>query len=344
MERKFRLALVGAGKVAQQCHLPAALSLPGVEVSALVDPALERTRAVADDYGLNPYVTAATEDVVGKVDGALIATPNHLHAEAAVKLLEAGIPVLIEKPIAATVAQGETIAAAAAKTGIPAGVGYCSRFQDNILFMGQLIRDGYFGHINRFVFQSGTRGGWSPLSAYNTGKDTAGGGVVMITATHFLDRMLHWFGMPADSQYFDDSEGGPEANAIMKFRFDRQDGATSAVLRFSKTRDLPGGMVLDTAKGHVYFGEEEDSWPVLSDHAGHHLIIKPEGVDDGALSGLDRFQRQLLNFVRACRQGKDPEVPVDEGLASLRLIESLYSKRQPLVEPEQEPLREEVAL
>ncbi|HET8551465.1 MAG TPA: Gfo/Idh/MocA family oxidoreductase [Gammaproteobacteria bacterium] len=339
MHRKFRLALIGVGKVTLQCHLPAALSLPDVEIGALVDTAMDRACEVADDYGLKPLMASTVEDIIGEVDGAVIATPNHLHADAAVTLLNAGVPVLIEKPLAATVEQGERIVKAAGAAGIPAGVGYCSRFQDNVAFMGGLIRDGYFGHIRRFVFQSGTRGGWAPFSAYNTRTGTAGGGVVMITATHFLDRMLHWFGMPVESQYFDDAEGGPEANAIMRFRFERDGGPTTAALRFSKTRGLTGGMVLDTAKGRVYFGEDEDSWPVLAPAGGGvHLTVKPDGAHRRPRPELDRFQRQLLDFVRACEQGRDPEVPVAEGQRSLELIHAMYAARRPLAEAEREPL------
>jgi predicted dehydrogenase len=334
---KFRLALVGVGKVAVQCHLPAALSLPDIEVAALVDPARTRIAELAADYGLHAQISDSVAGLAGKVDGALIASPNHLHAEAAVALLEAGVPVLIEKPLAATVAQGECIVAAAAASGVTAGVAYCSRFQPNVRFMGRLLRDDWFGGVRRFAFQSGTRGGWAPFSAYNTHSDAAGGGVIMITATHFLDRMLHWFGQPGAIEYFDDAEGGPEANAILRLRFDRPRGEPlTAALRFSKTRSLPGGMMLDTAKGRVFFAETDDAWPVLASPGDDvHLTLQPRERDPSE-GRLDRFQRQLLDFVAACRAGRDPEVPVAEGLESSRLIESLYAHRRPLAEAPQE--------
>lgn len=337
MKDSFRLALVGVGKVAVQCHLPAALSLPGVEVTALVDPARERIADVAADYGLHAQLADSVAGLAGKVDGALIASPNHLHADAAVALLEAGVPVLIEKPLAATVAQGERIAAAADASGVTAGVAYCSRFQDNVRFMGRLLREGWFGRVRRFAFQSGTRGGWAPYSAYNVHSDAAGGGVIMITATHFLDRCLHWFGMPDEIEYFDDAEDGPEANAIMRLKFERGGEPLTAGLRFSKTRKLPGGMVLDTDKGRVLFAETDDAWPVLAPpDGGVQLVVQPRGPDR-CRDRLDRFQRQLLDFVDAVRGGTQPAVPVAAGLQSLRLIEAMYASRQPLLEAQEEP-------
>ena len=54
MAKPFRLAIVGTGKIAASAHLPAALAAPGIEVVALVDPVLERARALAQHYGIAP--------------------------------------------------------------------------------------------------------------------------------------------------------------------------------------------------------------------------------------------------------------------------------------------------
>lgn len=331
MGTPFRLGLIGAGRVTISCHLPAALSLPDVKVAALVDPTLGRTEKLARNYGLDTLVTSNLNDVLGKIDGAIVATPNHLHADVACALLEAGIPVLIEKPLAASQQDGQRMIDAATRTGVPAGVGYTSRFQDNVLLMEELLRKRHFGHIERFAYQVGSRGGWAPFSAYNLNREQTGGGVVMVTGTHFLDRMLAWFGMPEAVAYYDDGEAGPESNAIIRLTFQDDEGPFSGLIRFSKTCPLSDGLVMETTSGRVVMKENATDWPILKprDKPGVQMELKP--TDKGQYAPtLNGFQRQLLDFVKACRTGGQPMVPLSVGLDSLRLINQMYSARQPL--------------
>ena len=88
---QFNLAIVGAGLITQNAHLPTALSLPGVKVRALVDPVLARAQGLAQTYGLKILIAASVEEVIGKVDGAIVATPNHTHRAVAVPQPEAGL-------------------------------------------------------------------------------------------------------------------------------------------------------------------------------------------------------------------------------------------------------------
>jgi predicted dehydrogenase len=75
-------------------------------------------------------------------------------------------------------------------------VGYYMRFRNEVILLKRLLDVGYFGHIRRFHFQHGTIGGWSPLSGYNLDRNASGGGVLVVSGTHFIDLMLYWFGYP----------------------------------------------------------------------------------------------------------------------------------------------------
>src|SRR5262245_40591105 len=101
MADKFRLALIGAGRITQASHLPAALTLRQVEVKAIVDPVPARAVELAARYGIQPLIVSDINDVLHSpgcmVDGAIIATPNHTHKDLSIRCLEAGVSVLVEK-------------------------------------------------------------------------------------------------------------------------------------------------------------------------------------------------------------------------------------------------------
>src|SRR6185295_2968430 len=96
---------------------------------ALVDRDLERARALARKWGV-PRAAADAGDVAGEIDAAIVALPNHLHAPVTVELLRRRVPVLVEKPMAPTVAECDAMIAAAAEAGVPLAVGLEFRFFD----------------------------------------------------------------------------------------------------------------------------------------------------------------------------------------------------------------------
>ena len=92
----------------------------------VVDPILDVASAVAESHGCESY--SDPEDLVGRVDAAVVAAPTGLHAKVALPLLEAGVDLLIEKPIAATVEDARAIVVTARRYGRVAAVGHVERF------------------------------------------------------------------------------------------------------------------------------------------------------------------------------------------------------------------------
>jgi predicted dehydrogenase len=337
-ERPFRLALVGAGLITEGGHLPAALACPEIEVAAIVDPVTERAAALATRYGIAPIIGSDTDAIVGHVDGAVIATPNHTHRELALRCLSAGISVLIEKPLANSFAAGLEIVEAAEKAGQILAVGYCSRFRPNIELLKELLDGAYFGTVKRFVHQFGTAGGWAPLSAYNLDRVSTGGGVLMVTGTHFLDRMLHFWGFPDHADLADDGVSGPEANCTATFNFSSRRDGLSGIARYSKTARLPAGLAIETDRGVVTVADRDDAEVHFREHRFPNVeqtLRRP-----GIRPDVDVFRLQIRDFVGACRSRSAPRVDGRQGLESLRLIEALYANRRPLDETSHETPQE----
>jgi predicted dehydrogenase/nucleoside-diphosphate-sugar epimerase len=332
-QQRFRLAIVGAGMAAESLHLPAALASDLVEVAALVDPVVARAEAIARTYGLSAELSSSIEELRAPIDGAVIATPNDSHRAVAVACAQRGIHCLVEKPLAASVADAEAICSVAQAHRIVVAVGYATRFRSAVVLLKQLLDAGYFGEIRGFYFQDGTLGGWSPVSGYNLDRKASGGGVLVVVGTHFLDRMLYWFGYPEDCRMLDDADGGPEAQCMLRVHYRDGEHAFGGTIRLSKVFDLPPGLVIDSERGRVVLGL-----------GGAPLLLRPN--DDPSLEivlqprqgpyfppEVDNFQLQLEDFVQACRDQRPPLVDARQGLLSVRLLDELYARRTSLEEP-----------
>jgi len=230
--------------------------------------------------------------------------------------------------MAVTTAECDQINAAAGRNGKVVAMGYSTRFRPSTLLLKQLLDDGHFGVVRRFVHQYGTAGGWAPLSAYNLDRRASGGGVLVVTGTHFLDRMLHFFGMPTDVRFEDDSEGGPEANCRAEFLFARDEGDVKGFAIYSKTCALPGGMVIDTDRGRVVVGDHDaaEIQFVAKGEPSVVQVLRPNH-DFGVTRFDSVFQAQLDDFRRACVERRKPLVDGFEGRDSVAVLERLYASR-----------------
>lgn len=111
----MKLAVIGAGHMGR-FHAEKFSRLPGVELAAVVDR--DAARATVSDY----------RTIIGKIDAAVVAVPTDLHHEVARACLERGVHVLVEKPLAATLAQADDLVDLAAKKNLVLQVGHVQRY------------------------------------------------------------------------------------------------------------------------------------------------------------------------------------------------------------------------
>ena len=142
---KTRVAVVGAGYVAN-FHLEALKEMPGVEVVAVCDPALDRARAAVRQWGVGQAVGSLDELAGMRIDVAHVLTPPDLHVPVARKLLEMGIGLFVEKPLALTSHEARELQALADARGLPLGVNHNNVFHPAFL---QLLRHVQAGRVGR---------------------------------------------------------------------------------------------------------------------------------------------------------------------------------------------------
>lgn len=328
---KVRLAVVGCGAVATIHHLPAIVASERAEATVLVDADLGRAQALAARFGV-PEAATDYRAVLDRVDAAVIALPNSLHAPVAIDLLRRGVPVLVEKPMAMNGREADEMIAAAEASGAVLAVGLDFRFFDSSLFVRNLLADGLLGEIRRFEMRQGVIPRWPFATDFLLKKETAGGGVLADFGVHVLDLLLWWLGDWQEIEYFDDAMGGLESDCEM--RLTMRSGATGFV-EISRTRNLRNTCVFEGERATLEVGiwdPDPEVRLLIADRAvslaGH--ARRPGGA---GINFTDVFLRQLDDFAGAIRDGREPFVPGREGRRSLDLIDACYARRQPLELP-----------
>jgi len=190
----IRLALAGTGYISQ-IHARAAQKLPGVELAAVVNHRPESTVAFATEFDiLRCY--PAIEDLLrdGDVDAISINTPNYLHAPQTIAALEAGVHVLVEKPMAMDVKEAEAMVAAGAKSGAQLMVAHCWRFDVEAQWLKEQVDGGRIGQVVR-TKGYGVHVHWGPAGWF-TEKRFAGGGALADMGIHAIDTARFLLGDP----------------------------------------------------------------------------------------------------------------------------------------------------
>lgn len=331
--KRIKLVIAGCGRITDQHHLPAALRSSLVDVITLVDSNSARVRDVARKYALQVPLKARLEDALEGADGVLLATPNHTHAPLAKIVIARKIPVLIEKPLANSYAEAQELCRLADEEGAFISVGYRTRYYPAVVLMKDLIERGFFGRIRSFHYEFGSRGGWSPVSGFTLYKKQSGGGVLIDTGSHFVDRMLYWFGWPAEFEYEDDSYGGPEANCRCRLRFDHSLGPIEGTIVLSKTMALENKVSMATDDCICELGESETELLTLYPRSMPGVKMTMGTDAPSPRSRPDYFQVQIEDFARAILEGASPRVDGWSGARSVKLIEQMYARRRQMDEP-----------
>jgi predicted dehydrogenase len=144
--KPLRVAVIGVGHLGRH-HARLLSALPGVELSGVVDTNRARAEEIAAASGTRAHTDY--RDVIGRVDAVTLAVPTEIHREVALPFLEAGAAVLVEKPMARSVAEADELIAAAARTGALLAVGHTERFNPAVLAARTRLADPRFIEVHR---------------------------------------------------------------------------------------------------------------------------------------------------------------------------------------------------
>lgn len=160
---KIKVAVFGCGAIAQRRHIPEYANNENVELVAFADPVKERAEEMAAQYGGKAYTDYEELLKNEKLDAVSVCTPNYLHAPMTIAAANAGLHVLVEKPMATTAEEGEQMIEAARKNGVYLMVGHNQRLMPPHVKAKEILDSGKLGKVLTFRTSFGHGGpeGWS---------------------------------------------------------------------------------------------------------------------------------------------------------------------------------------
>ena len=318
----IRTALIGCGAIADAFHLPALRrGSMGGESIVLVDPDLARARALAAKHGVSD-IAADHRDVIGKVDAAIIASPHGTHVPIGMDLIEAGVPILVEKPLGTSTKEIQALHDASVQASVPVAVNHTRRFMPAAAEIRRLIREGALGEPQLVDVAEGDRFAWPAATASMFGRRSEGRGILLDVGVHVLDLMTWWFGHDLRVEaYRDDSFGGSEATVQVELS-----SAQLAIgIRLSWLAKQRNSYVIEGSDAILEWGIYDlDVFRITSRASGRRSSINIRG---GARTPAEVAWRVHSDFAQAISLGRRPMVVPADCLDSMRIIEACYGRR-----------------
>ena len=306
--RPLRVGVVGVGVMGSN-HARVFADLPGVRLVGVADPDGKQCDFVSRALGCPAFIGVEPLLAAG-VDAVIIAAPTHLHRELALCCIEQGVHVLVEKPIAPSVEEGRAIIAAARHAGVALMVGHVERFNPTVEAIKDAICD------EDILSIAITRVGPFPPRMSNVG-------VVIDLAVHDID-LIRWF---TDSEI---AEVQPQLSNAIAEREDialLQFRTTSGVLAHINTNWLTPfkarNVTIATRNKYV-------TGDLLTRQVTECFGFQPDGsysMRHLSVGHAEPLRAELQAFVAAIRDGREPAVTGEEGVASLEIAIRCLERR-----------------
>ncbi len=303
-----------------------------VSVTMLCDRDRGNATLAARESGVDAAITTDLAALAGKVDAAVVAVPPRFHAPVAIQLMEMGIDVLCEKPLAITVADGQKMAEAARRTQRVLAVALMMRFFPHNRWLADLVEEGEIGEVREVIVEDGAPLDWPMASNSYFDRKATGGGVLFDSGVHLLDRVIWLFGDLTDIAYEDDSFGGFESNAKLTGTLHIGGRPVPARLEFSWSHRLRRSIRVVGERGTLEASTADPR------HLTLHRVTRG-GATEMQIRCADRwdarshYRAQLDDFIGANRERREPFVTAESALRALAVIEEAYAKRTPMAQP-----------
>ncbi|WEK29006.1 MAG: Gfo/Idh/MocA family oxidoreductase [Candidatus Pseudomonas phytovorans] len=334
MNAPLRIALIGAGIMGRQ-HYQHLRNVPQAQLCAVADPG-PQAEAFAAECGVPCFADHRQMLERVRPEAVIVANPNNLHVATALDCIEAGVPVLVEKPVGVHLDEVRALVEASRNRGVPVLVGHHRRHNPLIATAHQVIADGKLGRLINVTAL------WQlqkPDSYFETPwRREPGAGFLLTNLIHDLDLLRHLCGEVVQVQAFtrNDVRGfANEDSAAVLLQF--ANGALGS-LTGSDAVAAPWSWELDSGESPMYPRQDGQPcyllagtqgalsipqlkrWHYAEAGSGWHtpLLQSEETIPDGEALTL-----QLQHFVRVARGEQAPLIDAADGGRTLALIEAI---------------------
>lgn len=312
--KRVRLAVVGTGGIAQ-AYAQVVAGMPEVSVDHVVDVRSDAAAAYAAPLGARAWCSHH-QLPLDELDGVVVCTPPSAHADVAAHALEAGVPVLCEKPLTLDTDAARSLLDLADRTATLLMMAAKYRYVDDVIRARGMIAAGAIGDVqlmeNSFTGTVTMSGRWQADPA------RSGGGVLIDNGTHSVDLVRYLLGPVTEVLTID----GPRVQQLpvedtVGLACFTEPGARAMIdLSWSVDKRLDTYVSVYGTEGALRLGWGGSWWK--SD-------TNPDWTSFGTgYRKVDAMRAEVLDFVRAVRDGGPTMITAEDALASVAVIEAAY--------------------
>jgi scyllo-inositol 2-dehydrogenase (NADP+) len=337
-DHALRVGLIGYGLAGSAFHAPLVEAVPGLALSSIVTSNPERVSEARSAHPGAAILASADElfAAPGEHDLVVVAAPNRHHAALALAAMEAGLHVVVDKPLAVTSDEGRRLLEAAQSNGVVANVFHNRRWDGDFLTLRRLRDEGELGELLRLESRferwrpEVDRGKWR-----EGGTPEDAGGVLFDLGPHLIDQALALLG-PGRSVWAEVRavRPGAEVDDDVFLVLEHESGASSQLWATMLAAQAgPRFRALGTRAAYVKWGLDPQEAALRSGAGPRDPGFGEEPREAWGRLGSDddmrpvetergRYVEFYEGVERGIREGSPPPVPLEAGIATLEVIEA----------------------
>ncbi|MFD0712360.1 Gfo/Idh/MocA family protein [Paenibacillus sp. GCM10027626] len=332
MSKTIKVAVIGCGSISKHRHIPEYAANPHVQLVAFVDLVAERAQRYADQYGAKAYTDYKAMLAAEKPDAVSVNLPNALHAQVSIDAANAGAHVLVEKPMAASLAEAQAMIEAAAANGVYLMVGHNQRLMPPHVKAKEILDSGVLGKVLTFRTSFGHPGpeGWSVdgRESWFFNKPEAIMGAMGDLGVHKSDLIRYLLqdevaevGAFIGTLHKDGTEVDDNANCMLRMR----SGAIgSLVASWTYYKGEDNSSVFWCENGVMKVGTDPEDQVIVELRNG-----TVEKYKVGAISTNEKQESSgvIDAFIESIVTGTPPSISGEEGMKSLAVILAAFESQ-----------------
>ncbi len=340
MNKVVQTWVIGAGAIAEQYHLPAIKRVSGLNVCGLVDRNPERLQKVGDAFAIEQRMDDFRKVPLNECELVLICVPPVFQAPIAEHFLKHGKSVFIEKPGAVNAVEFQHLLKLSKSHQAPLMIGVFRRLYGVTHYLREIVRSKRFGDLRNIRFEEGYPYAWANESAYVFDAQVAGGGVLLDTGAHTLDRVLHVSGCERFSHlhYADNWKGGVESECSLRFiaHLREQDTPVQVEGKLSRLRELKNAFEFEFDRATLGCGANVPHELWIDWHVPEADSTGPERRDQILLNQNftdqieEYFYQQIIKLHQITVDNAWNETNAHSMLLNFQLFDHCYANRTPL--------------
>jgi len=326
----MRFGIIGCGRIAPR-HADSLMEIPGTELVQVCDVIENRARYFSEKYGVKYCLDYHELLANPEIDIINICTPSGLHASMAVDALKAGKHVIVEKPMAMSVADADWMISTAKEMNRKLCIVLQNRYNPPMQDFYHAVHD---GKIGRVLLGSVTVRWYRPQEYYNDGwhgTKAMDGGALMNQSIHHVDALQWLMGIPVESVFAYTATLAHQIEAedvgVVTVRFTNGALATIEGSTVTYPQNLEASVSLFGEKGSLKVGgtalNRKIFWKIEGELEHEKELLTREEIDPPSVYGASH-RHVIEDMIHAVIAGREPQTNGLEGRKSLLLVTAMY--------------------